>query len=333
MNQNNLKPLDCHVHIVGNGSSGSGCWIRLRGAKRILARFMLANFGLPVASLKGDLDRLYVERLLHLVRTSSLGQTTILAHDNVYDESGNIIEGKGSFYVPNQYVLRLGREHPEFLPVVSIHPARKDALDELDRCLEGGAVMMKCLPNCHNINVNDPRLKPFWKKMADARLPLLAHTGGELSVPVVNKAYQDPRILTQALECGVTIIAAHSATSSGVFDPNYLPVLSQMLDRYPHLYADNSALCSPLRSKHLRTCLQEKLQARMVHGSDLPIPVSGVWLWLRGLIDYGTYRTLEKIPNVLERDYQLKKALGFSPESFTRLRGLLRTSYTVRKKS
>jgi hypothetical protein len=22
-------PIDCHVHIVGNGKSGSGCWLRL----------------------------------------------------------------------------------------------------------------------------------------------------------------------------------------------------------------------------------------------------------------------------------------------------------------
>ena len=36
---------------------------------------------------------------------------------------------------------RLAREHPEFLPAVSIHPARPDALQELERCIAEGAVI------------------------------------------------------------------------------------------------------------------------------------------------------------------------------------------------
>ena len=78
----------------------------------------------------------------------------------------------GSFYVPNDYVLKLAREHPEFLPAVSIHPARPDALEELERCLAGGAVMMKCLPNCQNIDCNDRRFAQI----------LGADGGGEVAV-------------------------------------------------------------------------------------------------------------------------------------------------------
>ena len=51
--------------------------------------------------------------------------------------------------------------------------------------------------------------------MAEARLPLLAHTGGEHTVPVVNAALADPKLLRLPLECGVTVIAAHCATKSG----------------------------------------------------------------------------------------------------------------------
>src|SRR3954470_3495679 len=147
-----LQPIDGHVHIVGNGTGGTGCWLRVRGWHRPLAGLMLRHVGLPGSAMKGDLDRLYVERVLDMVRTSSLGAAVILAQDLVYDESGKPMEGVGSFYVPNDYVLKLAREHKELLPAVSIHPARPDALEELDRCIAAGAVMMKCLPNCHNIN-------------------------------------------------------------------------------------------------------------------------------------------------------------------------------------
>jgi predicted TIM-barrel fold metal-dependent hydrolase len=165
-------------------------------------------------------------------------------------------------------VLALAKNHPEFLPAVSIHPARPDALEELDRCLAGGAVMMKCLPNCHNINCNDPRYTPFWERMAAARLPLLAHTGGEHTVPIVCQKYSDPRILESPLNCGVNVIAAHCATKSGLFDPEYFFAFREMTQRYGNLFGDISAFNVPIRGRHVAECLLSPLAERLVHGSD-----------------------------------------------------------------
>src|SRR5206468_3369090 len=209
------KPVDMHVHVVGNGSGGSGCWVRVTGWHRPMAALMLRHIGLPGDALSGDLEGLYLARLLEQVRGSSLSAAVILAQDDVHDDQGRVMEGAGSFYVPNDYVLGLARKHPEFLPAISIHPARLDALEELERCLAAGAVMLKCLPNCQNINCNDRRFTKFWERMAEAKLPLLAHTGGEHTLPVVQPKYADPRILTLPLEVGVTVIAAHSGTKSG----------------------------------------------------------------------------------------------------------------------
>src|SRR3989475_8842679 len=116
----NLKPIDMHVHVVGNGTGGTGCWLRVSGWHRPLAAIMLRHIGLPRGAMTGDLDRLYVERLLDLVRGSSLQAAVILAQDLVYDEQGKAIEEAGSFYVPNDYVLKLAREHSEFLPAASV---------------------------------------------------------------------------------------------------------------------------------------------------------------------------------------------------------------------
>ncbi len=318
------KPIDMHVHVVGNGAGGSGCWLRLDRWHRPLAGIMLRHIGLPAAALSGNLEGLYVARLLELVRGSSLGAVVILGQDLVRDEQGRPIEGAGSFYVPNDYVLNLAREHREFLPAVSIHPARPDALGELNRCLAAGAVMMKCLPNCQNINCNDRRFIPFWERMAEAKLPMLAHTGGEHTLPVVRAEFADPRTLTLPLECGVTVIAAHSGTKSGLFDPDYFSAFAEMLHRFPNLYGDLSALNLPIRSRHLRDCLRGPVRERVVHGSDFPVPVHGHWAWLRGLVDWKTFRRWEREPNILERDYRLKLAMGFPAETFTRTYGLLR---------
>jgi len=318
------KPVDIHVHIVGNGSGGTGCWLRVSAWRRPFAELMLRHARLPRRASQGDLDRLYIERLLNMVRGSSLGAVVILAHDLVYDDHGRAMDGGGCFYVPNAYVLKLAREHPEFLPAVSIHPARPDALDELDRCLAGGAALMKCLPNCQNINCNDRRFTRFWERMAQAGLPLLAHTGGEHTLPIVRREYSDPRILGLALECGVKVIAAHCATKSGLSDPEYFHIFAGMTRRFPNLYGDTSAFTVPIRGRHVPECVREPLVDRMIHGSDFPVPVYGHFPWLRGFVDWQTFRRWQRHPNVLERDYQLKVAMGFPPETFTRIWKLLR---------
>ncbi len=318
------KPIDMHVHIVGNGSGNTGCWLRISPCRRPMAGLMLRHVGLPSAALKGDLDRLYVEKLLELVRGSSLGAVVILAQEQVHDDRGTALPNVGSFYVPNEYVLTLARRHPEFLPAVSIHPARPDALEELERCLAEGAVMMKCLPNCQNINCSDRRYTRFWERMAEAQLPLLAHTGGEHTLPVVRAEYSDPRTLTLPLECGVKVIAAHCGTKSGLTDPEYFGVFVEMTKRFPQLYGDNSAFTVPIRGRHVRECASDPLAQRIVHGSDFPVPVYGYFPWVRGFVDWKDFRRCERQPNVLERDYQLKRAMGFPPETFTRIRRLLR---------
>jgi hypothetical protein len=321
---NSLKPVDMHVHVVGNGSGGTGCWLRVTGWHRPLASLMLRHVGLPADAMRGDLDRLFVERLLDQVRTSSLSAAVILAQDDVHDDHGKVMAGVGSFYVPNDYVLSLAKQHAEFLPAVSIHPARPDALEELDRCLKAGAVMMKCLPNCQNINCNDRRFKKFWERMAEAKLPLLAHTGGEHTLPVVRAEYADPRSLTLPLECGVIVFAAHSGTKSGLWDPDYFPVFAEMTRQFPNLYGDTSAFNVPMRGRHVRECLREPLLSRLVHGSDYPVPVNGHFAWGGGFVSWQDHRRCQKLSNMLERDYQLKLAMGFPPEHFTRVSGLLR---------
>jgi hypothetical protein len=45
---------------------------------------------------------------------------------------------------------------------------------------------------------------------------------------------------------------------------------------------------------------------------------------MHGFVSWKDFRRCENNPNILERDYQLKVAMGFSPESFTRIWGLLR---------
>jgi predicted TIM-barrel fold metal-dependent hydrolase len=320
----NDKFIDMHVHMVGNGRSGSGCWLRLKGWHMPLANYMLHHIGMPHGLDRADFDELYVEHLLRLIRETWFHAAVILAHERVYDENGKLLEHLGSFHVPNNYVLKLAKAHPEFLAAVSIHPGRTDAIAELDRCVAEGAVMLKILPNCHNIECSNPRYKKFWERMAELGLPLLSHTGGENTVQVVRKDLEDPRILQLPLECGVTVIAAHCATRSSPGDTDFFPVVAEMMQKHPKLYGDISAMNLPIRSEHIADCLKPPLVDRMVHGSDYPVPILGCWAWWRGFLDWQTARKCDRIPNVLQRDYDLKRAMGFPDAVFSRVHQLLR---------
>jgi uncharacterized protein len=314
-------PVDMHVHIVGNGLAGSGCRLKLSGGHRRLADFMLHQLGMTVSWAAPEFDEAYVEQLLRWLRTSALTHAVILAHEEVYHEDGTKIDF-GSMHVPNEYVLRLAREYPDFLPGVSIHPGRRDAMEELERCLAGGAALLKLLPNCQNVDCSRPAYRPFWERMAAAGLPFLAHTGGEHTVPQWNTAYANPATLQLPLECGVNVIAAHCATRSGPLEPDYLPALLKMMQRWPNLYGDLSALNLPLRSAGLTTLIRPEHHARLVHGSDYPVPVQPLWAKWRGLVTAAEAGFLRDEPNFLERDYHLKVAMGFPPEVFTRIWGL-----------
>lgn len=320
--------IDAHVHLVGNGSRGSGCWFRPRGPTRLLSPFFMRAVGLTRADLNGDLDRIYAERLLEYIRGSSLDAVALFAQDAVYREDGARWTGRGTFYVPNEAVLQLAREHPSIRPVVSIHPARPDALEELARCVAAGAAALKLLPNCHNVECGLPRYRRFWEEVAAQRLPFIAHTGGENTIDEVRPELADPRRLRTPLEMGVTVIAAHCGTASRFIDRDYFPVFREMLAGFPNLYGDTAAFNLPTRCRRLRDCLRPGVVERLVHGSDVPVPVFAHPGLVMGLFGVRTWWRLRRLRNPLERDYRLKRAMGFPDEVFTRAARLLRQPAT-----
>ncbi len=316
--------IDVHVHFVGNGSAGTGCWFRRRGITRHLIPVMLRELGLPGDALDRDFDTLYRDRLLHLIRASSVDAVVLLAQDNVYRADGSLWEDRGSFHVPNDVVLRLAREHPEFLPAVSIHPARKDALAELDRCVAAGAVAFKLLPNCHNVDAGLPQYRPFWRRLAESGLPFICHTGVESSVDEMRPDLAHPHNLRAPLEAGVKVIAAHCATGQPVLGRDWFHEWRDMLRQYPNLYGDISALSVPGRDRWVPLCRRPGVVDRVLYGSDVPVLVQAWPALLRRRITLAQFLLLRRERNPLERNYRLKRLLGFPEEVFTRADSLLR---------
>jgi hypothetical protein len=140
---------------------------------------------------------------------------------------------------------------------------------------------------------------------------------------VLNAKFADPRILQLPLECGVTVIAAHGAGKSGLWDPDYTADLIKMMDEFTNLFTDNSALASPNRWRTIPALLDPKIQSRVIHGSDFPIPSGGLGPWIGNLLSRADYSKSRKIKNPLERDIFIKKVVGFVESTFSRLEDLI----------
>ena len=316
--------IDGHVHFVGDGSNESGCWLRSSTLlDRIVEPIVKAQAGISKSSRQLGVDQAYEERLIGLIDDSLLDAVLLLAMDYPYDEDGNCLKKKAKFYVPNDHVLGLAKKKAQIIPACSIHPARKNAIQELERCVEQGAKVLKLLPNCHNVDCSDTRYRFFWERLAKLNMPFLAHTGGEFSVPVLNAKFADPRILRLPLECGVKVIAAHGAGKSGLWDLDYTADLLRMMDEFANLFTDNSALASPNRWRTIPALLDPKIQSRVIHGSDFPIPSGGLGPWMGKLLSGADYSKSRKIKNPLERDVFIKKAIGFKENTFTVLGEIL----------
>jgi predicted TIM-barrel fold metal-dependent hydrolase len=309
------RPVDIHVHVLGNGKSGSGCRFSLRWWQAPFIQLMAQHIGLQVSRQDPELDRLFVERLRAWVRESSIYQAVILACDDVYDAYGTQHPGLSGLFVPNDYVLALARRFPEFLPGVSIHPARKDALDELERCAQAGAVLLKLLPCVQVVECSNSRYKPFWERLAKLGLPLLAHTGGEFSLPTYRYDLQSVETLRLPLECGATVIAAHCGAPALPWHRDYFDQFDKMRRVFPNLFGDISALS---QATHLRTLARLRADSRQVlYGSDYPVVTSVFWSWTKGWVSRSEFERLRSIQNPLEKKFRLTKALGFPDRIFT----------------
>jgi predicted TIM-barrel fold metal-dependent hydrolase len=142
----------------------------------------------------------------------------------------------------------------------------------------------KFLQNYWNVDTSEVRYRPYFEKLAALNLPLIVHVGNESSIHSY-KACETLEMLDAPLAVGVTVIAAHMALSYETlglrkmfsknpkyFNEEYFRLL-EMLKEHDNLYADISALLTPIRAKALRHLSQEyEVHDKLLFGTDFPVP-------------------------------------------------------------
>ena len=319
--------IDLHVHVAGLGYGDSGCFINDAMRDNIRFPFYLWAFGISENELKQHGDQLIFEQLDRDIRAAAnIDKAVVLAMDGWVSEDGQLHRDNTALYCPGEFVARQTARFDTLLYGASINPNRKDAIARLRQAKRDGAVLVKWIPSIMNIDPADPRYIPFYQTLAELDLPLLSHTGMEKSFPGAVDKLADPLRLTLPLQQGVTVIAAHIATTGKSAGQDNFERILPMFARYPKLYTDISSLTQINKTGYLARALKiPGLPGRMLFGTDWPLdvfPMTSPWYHLRHLNIADAWR-IGGISNPWDRDVALKKALKVPDAVFTRTAELL----------
>lgn len=309
--------IDCHVHISAFQPGHGAMSPRL--VRSLPFRFLRWHFSIGQLDESADakLESLLVDQLN---ACDELDAAVVLAFDAVYDKQGNRDDVNTHLFIENDYVINLAKAHRKVLFGASVHPYRKDAIEELERCVKAGAALVKWLPITQGIDPSDPKCYPFYEALAHHKIPLLSHTGGETMLPNVNK-HADPTLLLPAIRRGVTVIAAHCGTRSTFSEPDYSKAFVRLALEHERFYGDSSALNLPTRWHAYTPILEdERVRSKIIHGSDWPIiPVPHP-------VRLGVGRMFDLLdePNWFRRDILIKRAIGLTDTDLARGGSVLR---------
>lgn len=302
--------IDCHVHLAALPDGDNGCYISPKLLGSPLFRFLLWKHKLSPAHPR-EANRSYLDHLLTELRASLYVQKAVLlGMDGFYDQTGLLNRQHTDFLISNDYVLKTAQAYPDvFLAGPSVNPQRKDAVEEVHRCADAGSVLVKVLPNAQQFNPADPKYKPFYRALAERKLPFLSHVGFEFSLIGKDQSVGNPDRLRTALDEGVTVIAAHACSYGLMLYEKFLPVFHDFAKRYPNFYGDISALTLPNRMRmliHLRR--HPELQDRLLFGTDYPLSVFHLAAW--GRVGLAKLRSMIKTKNRFDRQVLVCRGLG-----------------------
>ena len=272
--------VDIHAHLLSSDVKFD------RFYDKLAIKFFASKLGMDAKELIENPYLAYTNGLMKNIRESKyLSKTVLFGVDERVDKKGKTLHKDITVCATNDDMLKLYQKNRDIvIPFFSINPLRPDALDLIDKYTELGFKGAKFLQNYWGVDTREKQFVPYFEKLKEKNLPLIIHIGSESSVHSY-KECESIEMLTQPLEVGVNTIAAHMAlsyTPLGIFkalssnpkhfNDEYYQLL-KMLKHHDNLYADVSALLTPVRAKVLRHLSEQKeIHHKLLFGTDFPVP-------------------------------------------------------------
>lgn len=341
------KVWDTHLHVFGDGDSGSGLWFnprmsRLRHPQEYVRKKIYINAACMDNS-PGRTDASFVERLVAQTREMAPGfKVMMFAFDWARDEAGAPMPEMSTYHAGDEHIGGLAAKYPALFEwVASVHPYDPQAQDRLEAAVARGAKAIKWLPSAQNIDPASPRCDRFYAKLVALKLPLITHAGDEQAVVGFGEHLGNPLRLRRPLEAGVRVVVAHCASlghgeeldggakkgEQGGGPPQNFDLFMRMMDEPQYrgvLFGDISAVVQANRIDVLPTLLARRdLHARLLNGSDYPLPgvvplIDLRKLAARGLLAAEMLEPLLQLRhhNLLMFDFVLKRSLALKGQRF-----------------
>jgi len=309
----NTKCLrDVHVHIGGSGSNKSGIWLNPETQNKFnLKRFLKFKVYMSASKVKTveNAEQEFLNRFLSLNKYPfPMGKYNILAFDKNYNPDGTPNLNHTTLFIPNDYIYQVSKKYPHlFIPTISIHPDRKDALSALTKWGEKGVKFIKWLPNAMRIDPSNSKYIPFYNLLKKYNITLLTHTGEEKAVE--GDHYQklgNPLRLKLPLDMGVKVIMAHLASLGNCADYENNNQSVSCFDLFWRLFNDSNYennLFGEISAVTLHTrigkpidtlLLHPELHHRIVNGSDYPLPAINIIFRTKQMQELGYITSQEK---------------------------------------
>ena len=326
--------VDFHTHVLAIGTSVKDAFVNSKMREGInLERFKFRIYT-SAADVKNldNADQEYVDRLVRLARGSRpQGKYRILAFDKHYNPDGTVDLAKTNMYVPNDYIVELARQYSDiFLPVISLHPYRRDAVEELDKWAKAGMKYIKWLPNAMGMDPADRAIEPFYRKMREHKMILLSHGGEEQAVEAEeDQEFGNPLRLRKPLDMGIRVIVAHAASLGTCADLDHgggkkadcFNLFLRLMDEEKYrglVFGEVSAMLQFNRMPGPFSTLlkRQDLHPRLINGSDYPLPAINALIRTRSLASAGFITSEERSAlneiydyNPLLFDFVLKRTM------------------------
>ena len=276
-----MQTIDMHVHLLNPKVKFDRLFDKI-------ALNFADNMGQTPQKLKRDPYGGFLEGLTNSLKSSRfVKKVCLLPVDARVDENGNEIHKDRTICSSSDDVLRVYENYPDLIiPFFSINPLRKNSLELIDKYIQKGCKGAKFLQNYWDIDLNDKRFLPYYKKIRDNDIPLIIHTGSEYCIKSF-RAFESIKMLKLPLLAGVKVIAAHMGFGNidykllfwknfskdpKYFDKEYFELL-KLLEKYENLYADISGFLTPIRARALgHLSMQKHIHHKILFGTDYPVP-------------------------------------------------------------
>ena len=280
-----MKTIDFHTHLLSSRVKFDRLYDRI-------AIFLFAHkLGINPKDIINNPYQAYTNALMKNVKESSnISKIVLFGVDAKVNDRGDILHQDLTVCATNDDLYQLYQTNRDLIiPFFSINPMRPDALDLIDKYYELGFKGAKFLQNYWGVDTSQKRYEAYFEKLKAKKLPLIIHVGSESSVHSY-KECESLEMINQPLEIGVNVVCAHMALSYKPlkifkafskkpknFNHDYFKLL-EMLEIHDNLYADISAILTPVRAKVLRHLSQQThIHNKLLFGTDFPIPFSTIF--------------------------------------------------------